>query len=216
MPAFDRFPQDDDDPEPIEAYCVRCRDTIEMEDPHPVWTRKGSPGTRGICPQCGTVVFRMGRTDAHAALKKPTVARAAVADGEGKQKPSRPVRAVSAVYVVYAEKDAPFAHRLANDLTNMGLPTWLPRADQDEIAWASGVHPALEDCTRMLVLLSPAVLDDPAAAEAWEYFRAQKKPIVVAQLAAVPVPDDLRRAPRIDFSGDYRRALRAVVQALAE
>lgn len=227
MAMIDDHHDFDEELEPIEAYCVRCRDKVEVEDPQPVWTRKGSPGTRGICPMCGTIVFRMGRTDAHAALKKPGVVRAAVADGTGKQKPSRPVRAVATTYVAYADADAPFTHRLSSDLNNMGVPTWLPRAENGvtvdgegaaatSVAWASGVHPALEDCTRLLVIMTPAVVADEAASAAWDYFRQQKKPIAVALAAAVEVPDDLRRAPRIDFTGDYRRALRALVQVLAE
>ncbi len=219
MAPFDDALHDDlhdDDQDPIEAYCVRCRDKVEMEDPQPVWTRKGSPGTRGLCPLCGTVVFRMGRTDAHAALKKPGIVRAAVADGAGRQKPSRPVRAVAATYLAYADADAPFAHRLASDLNNLGVPTWLPHAENGDVAWASGVHPALEDCRQLLVILTPATAVDEAARDAWAYFRQQKKPISVALAAPMAVPDDLRRAPRVDFTGDYRRALRALVQSLAE
>ncbi len=217
----DTHDHDDEDLDPVEAYCVRCRDTVEMEDPQPVWTRKGTPGTRGFCPVCGTTVFRMGRTDAHAALKKPSAVRVAVADGEGKHPASRPARAVAATYIAHAAADAPFAHRLASDLNNMGIPTWLPRAENGDIAWAGGVHPALEDCRRLLVILSGALLDDAAARAAWTYFRAHRKPIVVAQVASAAVPDDLRRAPRVDFGGvgigaDYRHALRALVQTLAE
>lgn len=217
MPGFgvNHDPEDEEN-EPVEAYCVKCRETVEMESPQPVWTRKGSPGTRGICSICGTTVFRMGRTDAHASLKKPSAVRAAVADGDSKQKPSRPVRAVNATYVAYTDTDAPFAHQLSSDLNNMGVPTWLPRAENGDVAWASGVHPALEDCRQLLVVLTESVLSDDDARAAWAYFRQQKKKIAVALVEPVAVPDDLRRAPRIDFSQDYRRALRALVQALAE
>lgn len=55
----------------MEAYCVKCRVKREMEDPQPVYTRKGQPGSRGVCPTCGTKMFRMGRTPAHASLPKP-------------------------------------------------------------------------------------------------------------------------------------------------
>jgi len=213
MPDFaDEY---DDAPESIEAYCVHCRDTVEMEDPRPVWTRRGAPGTRGVCPVCGTTVFRMGRTDAHAALKQPAPIRAAVADGPTARQ-SRPVRSVATTYIAHAGADAPLAHRLASDLNNLGVATWLPRAANGDIAWASGVHPALEDCTQLLVILSAAAPGSAPTRQAWEYFRQHKKRIVVAQVAPVPVPDDLRRAPRIDFTGDYRTALRQLVQALGE
>ncbi len=42
-----------------------------MQDPQPVYTENGRPGTRGKCPVCGATMFRMGRTPAHAGLPKP-------------------------------------------------------------------------------------------------------------------------------------------------
>ena len=60
-PKHDDEVTDAEEPEPIEAYCVRCKHMVEMLDPEPVWTSKGTPGTRGVCPDCGTTVFRMGK-----------------------------------------------------------------------------------------------------------------------------------------------------------
>jgi hypothetical protein len=206
----------DDDSEPIEAYCVKCRDKVEMEDPRPVWTRKGTPGTRGLCPMCGTTVYRMGKTDAHRHMKKPNAVRVSVADSDARTTQRRPAGAVDATYITFNDADAPFAHRLSNDLNNMGVPTYLPKATNGDVQWATDVHPALETCKQMLVLLSPETPSDTMAQESWGYFRQQKKRIVVAQLAPVEVPDDIRRANRIDFSTDYRRALRQLVQVLGE
>jgi len=55
----------------LEAYCVKCRTKREVQDPQPVFTEGGKPATRGICPVCGTTMFRMGRTEAHADLPQP-------------------------------------------------------------------------------------------------------------------------------------------------
>jgi len=66
----------------VEAYCVKCKAKREMKDPQPVYTRKGQPGTRGICLTCGTKMFRMGRTAAHASLPKPK----STAKPKGRQK----------------------------------------------------------------------------------------------------------------------------------
>jgi DNA topoisomerase I len=52
----------------LEAYCVKCKTKREMQDPRPDFTSKGTPGTRGTCPVCGTTLFRMGRTPAHESL----------------------------------------------------------------------------------------------------------------------------------------------------
>jgi DNA topoisomerase-1 len=39
-----------------------------MKNPEPVYTNKGTPATKGICPECGTKLFRMGHTPAHEGL----------------------------------------------------------------------------------------------------------------------------------------------------
>jgi DNA topoisomerase-1 len=58
----------------IEAYCVKCKTKRTMQNPEAVYTATGSPGTRGTCEVCGTSLFRMGATEAHAHLPKPEVA----------------------------------------------------------------------------------------------------------------------------------------------
>jgi len=52
----------------MKAYCVKCKAKREMKDPQPVYTNKGTPATKGVCPECGTKLFRMGRTPAHEGL----------------------------------------------------------------------------------------------------------------------------------------------------
>ncbi|MBN2005291.1 MAG: type I DNA topoisomerase [Anaerolineae bacterium] len=58
----------------FEAYCVKCKIKREMDNPTPVFTAKGQAAIQGICPVCGTKMFRMGRTTLH----------------EGKTPPSKP------------------------------------------------------------------------------------------------------------------------------
>ena len=55
----------------MEAYCVKCRTKREMNDPQPVFTDNATPATRGVCPECGTSLFRMGKTPAHEGLPVP-------------------------------------------------------------------------------------------------------------------------------------------------
>jgi DNA topoisomerase-1 len=55
----------------LEAYCVKCKTKREMANPQAEYTKAGAPGTRGICPVCGTTLFRMGRTPAHDSLTAP-------------------------------------------------------------------------------------------------------------------------------------------------
>jgi DNA topoisomerase-1 len=55
----------------MEAYCMKCKTKREMKDPVASFNAKGSPVMTGVCQVCGTKLYRMGRTDAHAGLVPP-------------------------------------------------------------------------------------------------------------------------------------------------
>jgi DNA topoisomerase-1 len=55
----------------LEAYCVKCKVKREVIEPQAVFTDNATPATRGICPECGTTLYRMGRTPAHEGLVVP-------------------------------------------------------------------------------------------------------------------------------------------------
>lgn len=49
--------------EKITAYCVKCKEKREMNDPEEI-TMKGKGETKrramkGVCPECGTKMFRI-------------------------------------------------------------------------------------------------------------------------------------------------------------
>lgn len=58
----------------MEAYCVKCKAKREIIDPQAEFNAVGAPVTRGTCGVCGTKMFRIGRTEAHAGMV-PTVTR---------------------------------------------------------------------------------------------------------------------------------------------
>ncbi|MBN1953501.1 MAG: type I DNA topoisomerase [Anaerolineae bacterium] len=55
----------------LTAYCVRCREKREIQEPAAVFVGQGRPATRGTCPVCGTQLFRMGATPLHQGLEPP-------------------------------------------------------------------------------------------------------------------------------------------------
>jgi DNA topoisomerase-1 len=57
----------------MEAYCMKCKVKREIKEGKPVFTSTGTPATQGVCPECGTKLFRMGRTEAHQGLTPPQV-----------------------------------------------------------------------------------------------------------------------------------------------
>jgi len=55
----------------LEAYCVKCKTKREIKDPLAVFTKSGTPGTRGKCPVCDANMFLMGKTESHNGLTPP-------------------------------------------------------------------------------------------------------------------------------------------------
>jgi len=46
----------------MEAYCMKCRAKKEMKSPKKVTMKNGKPATSGVCPKCGTKMFRIGKS----------------------------------------------------------------------------------------------------------------------------------------------------------
>ncbi len=197
-----------DEDDPVEAYCVTCKETIEIEDPLPVWTSKAQAATRGFCPICGNNVFRMGRTHLHRDAQAPKPVQVVPAGSKGKT--------TRAAYIVAAVIDAEFAARLGHDLKQIGLNAWVDNGEEvDTTAWSGGVHPALDQCSHLVVILSGFTEKTSSVKNAWEYFRRQRKPVVVVQVEAVDPPDELRSRPRFNFIEDYKTAFRGLVETLS-
>ncbi len=201
-----------DDEEAIEGYCLRCKVSIEIENPQAVWTRRGMAATRGECPDCGGTVFRMGKTPAHSALNRPEAVQVANSSG-GRTKLPR-----NTAYVAFAPADEAIARQIASDLENIGIASWLHegQSDDEAVQWAGGVHPALSECNRLVLVLSPSVLDNADVEPTWRFFKDKRKPVVIAQITPAEAPDAIRRSPRFDFAADYKTAFRQLVQALSD
>ena len=45
----------------MQAYCVKCRVQKEIKNAKPITMKNGKPATSGLCPTCGTKVFRIGK-----------------------------------------------------------------------------------------------------------------------------------------------------------
>ncbi len=56
----------------MEAYCMKCKTKREIFEPAATFNAAGSPVTRGKCPECGTAMYRTGRTESHARLTPPS------------------------------------------------------------------------------------------------------------------------------------------------
>ncbi len=50
---------------------MKCKTKREILEPEATFNKAGAPVTRGICPECGTKMYRTGRTEAHEGLTPP-------------------------------------------------------------------------------------------------------------------------------------------------
>jgi len=42
------------------AYCVKCKAKREMKNPKVITMKNKRKATQGVCPKCGTKMFRIG------------------------------------------------------------------------------------------------------------------------------------------------------------
>jgi hypothetical protein len=43
-----------------EAYCVKDKMKVEIQNPQNITMKNGKPAIKGTCPRCGNTVFRIG------------------------------------------------------------------------------------------------------------------------------------------------------------
>jgi hypothetical protein len=44
-----------------QAYCVKCKKKVEIQNPKQIIMKNKRPATKGTCPKCRTTVFRIGK-----------------------------------------------------------------------------------------------------------------------------------------------------------
>jgi uncharacterized protein DUF5679 len=44
-----------------EGYCVKERKKVEIKDAKHVTMKNGRPAIQGVCPDCGTKIFKIGK-----------------------------------------------------------------------------------------------------------------------------------------------------------
>ena len=71
----------------MEAYCMKCKEKREAKDVKDVTMKNGKPAQEGVCPTCGTRMFRIGAAKTAATNTEPEKAAAkAPAKGKGSAK----------------------------------------------------------------------------------------------------------------------------------
>lgn len=119
-------------------------------------------------------------------------------------------------FISYCRIDSEFALRLAGDLKVAGASVWL---DQLDIAkgdrWDRSVEDALINCTRMLVILSPASANSTNVMDEVSFALEEGKAVIPVIYRDCKVPFRLRRLQYADFRQDYLRALQDLLATFA-
>ncbi len=66
----------------MEAYCVKCKEKREIQNPTAGFNKRGTPITTGRCGVCGTKMVRIGKTENHAGLEPVKVEKKEVRSGK--------------------------------------------------------------------------------------------------------------------------------------
>jgi len=120
------------------------------------------------------------------------------------------------IFISYSRADEKFARDLKRDLEKLGGQVWI---DVDDILpgerWGQAIRRGLDQCTVMLVLLSPESMDSRHVEDEWTYFRDQNKPLLPLLLEPTPVIFGLHNYQYIDFhTQKYDMAFRQLHAAL--
>ena len=44
----------------VSGYCVKCKASREIKNPQSVTMKNGRHATKGVCPVCGTGMYKIG------------------------------------------------------------------------------------------------------------------------------------------------------------
>ena len=120
-----------------------------------------------------------------------------------------------AAFFSYCRDDSDFALRLAEDLKAAGAAVWIDQLDiEPGMRWDRAVEDALNNCPRMLVILSPASVQNDNVRDEISFALRKQKIVIPVLYLDCDIPLRLERHQQIDFRADYARGLRVLLKTL--
>jgi hypothetical protein len=119
------------------------------------------------------------------------------------------------VFLSYSRSDRPFAERTATVLGEAGIRCFLdiallsPGAD-----WSRAIEDAIEGCSAVVLIASRDSLASPSCAYEWRRAALAGKPVVLAGIEPIAVPDELARQPSVDMRAGGAAAWRRLADAV--
>ncbi|MCL4250171.1 MAG: TIR domain-containing protein [Anaerolineae bacterium] len=120
------------------------------------------------------------------------------------------------VFISYSRKQSKFALKLVAFLSNNGIPFWIDTADI--VAgrnWTTTIHQGLQECTLMLVVVTPDSMNSVNVQDEWQFFRDENRPIIPLLLEPAELNYRLRGIHYIPFyQEDHEQAFTRLLQHL--
>jgi hypothetical protein len=115
----------------------------------------------------------------------------------------------------YCREDSDFALRLAEDLKAAGANVWIDQLDiEPGQRWDRAVEDALNNCPRMLVILSPVSVKSDNVRDEISVALRKQKTVIPVLYRDCDIPLRLERHQHIDFRTDHARGLKVLLKAL--
>ena len=124
---------------------------------------------------------------------------------------------VRTAFVSYSHEDEKFALKLAEDLKAGGAAVWMDLLDiKPGMQWDRALEDALDDCPRLLVILSPDSANSDSVRNEITFAQNTHKQVIPVLYRDCRIPLQLVRYQYIDLSDktDYAAGLKALIKTL--
>ncbi len=125
-----------------------------------------------------------------------------------------------AVFVCYSRNDKSFVDKLVADLNTQGVQTWRDVDDithtsqSNQLGWRAAIEKALDQCTAMLIVLSPGAVDSQEVQAEWNHFASYKRPIYPVIARECKLPFFLKIYQVWDLTENYENKLKQLAEQL--
>jgi TPR repeat protein len=122
----------------------------------------------------------------------------------------------STAFVSYSREDLEFVRRLATDLKAKGAKVWMDKLDiRPGKRWEVEVETALNSCSRMLVILSPASVSSSNVLAEAAYAIDEGQEVIPVLYRECKIPFRLRPFQYADFRTNYEVGLDELLTSLS-
>lgn len=119
------------------------------------------------------------------------------------------------VFFSYSRQDSEFALKLGKDLRASGISIWLDQLDiKPGERWDVAIEKTLAECSRILVVLSPASVESTNVMDEVSYALEERRVVIPVLHRDCEIPFRLRRLQHTDFRTDYQTGLDKLLQYL--